>query len=108
LNRGELYRVYKASKSDPKKSRVFCIVSRQVLIDSKFSTVICAPVYSNCAGISTQVKVGVEEGLKHASCIACDELVSLSKNVLTNYIGKLTAEKINELNKALCIATGVL
>jgi mRNA interferase MazF len=52
--------------------------------------------------------VGVEEGLKHTSCIACDELVSLPKNMLTNYVGKLAAEKINELNKALCIATGVL
>jgi mRNA interferase MazF len=78
------------------------------LIDSKFSIAICAPVYSNCTGISTQVKVGVEEGLKHTSCIACDELVSLPKNMLTNYVGKLAAEKINELNKALCIATGVL
>ena len=33
MNRGELYCVYKGSKRDPKRGRVFCIVSRQVLID---------------------------------------------------------------------------
>ena len=108
MNRGELYRVYKGSKRDPKRSRVFCIVSRQVLIDSRFSTVICAPVYSNFSGISTQVKVGLEEGLKHTSCIACDELISLPKNILTNFIGKLSSEKVNELNKSLCITIGIL
>jgi len=32
LNRGELYRVYKGSKHDPKKYRIFVVVSRQVFI----------------------------------------------------------------------------
>jgi len=108
LTRGELYRVYKGSKQDPKKSRVFCIVSRQVLIDSKYSTVICAPIYSNFSSISTQVKIGVEEGLKHICCIACDELISLQKSKLTNFIGKLNDKKLIEVNKALCIALGIL
>jgi mRNA interferase MazF len=104
LNRGELYRVYKGSKIDPKKYRVFVVVSRQVVIDSKFSTVICAPVYSNYNGISTQIPVGIQEGLKHNSCICCDELVSIPKSALTNYIGVLSEEKMIELNKALKIA----
>jgi len=108
LNRGELYRVYKGSIRDPKKSRVFCIVSRQVLIDSRFSTVICAPVYSNFTGLSTQVKVGVEQGLKHVCCIACDELMSLPKSKMTHFIGKLDRVKEHELDKALSIATGIL
>jgi len=46
MNRGELYRVYKPG-NDPKPYRTFVIVSRQVLIDSKFSTVICAPVFTD-------------------------------------------------------------
>ena len=107
MNRGDLFRVYKGLKRDPKKNRVFCVVSRQVLIDSKFSTVMCAPIYSNYSGISTQLQVGIDEGLKHTSCIACDELISLPKNVLTNYIGKLNEDRIPELNNALCIALGI-
>ncbi|MBN1410110.1 MAG: type II toxin-antitoxin system PemK/MazF family toxin [Spirochaetales bacterium] len=107
MTRGELYRVYRGSKHDTKNFRVFAVVSRQVLIDSKFSTVICAPVYSNYSGISTQVPVGIEEGLKHHNCIHCDELISIPKTVLTNYIGFLPADKIEMINNALMIALGL-
>ena len=77
MNRGELYRVPHPSKADPKRSRVFVIVSRQAVIDSRFSTVVCAPVYSAFHGLPSQVEIGIEEGMKHQSSIHCDELVSL-------------------------------
>ena len=83
---------------------MFVIVSRQVLLDSRFSTVICAPVYSAYEGLSTQVIVGIDEGLKHDSGIHCDELISLPKSVLTNYVGKLSSEKLHLLDIALKIA----
>jgi mRNA interferase MazF len=82
-------------------------VSRQILIDSRFSTVTCAPVYSVNEGLSTQVPVGVAEGLKHESSVHCDELVSLPKSVLTNFVGTLPPAKIEELNQALRIALDV-
>ncbi len=104
MRRGELYRVEHPSARDPKKSRVFVIVSRQVLADSRFSTVICAPVYSACDGLTTQVPVGIEEGLKHDSCIHCDELVSLPKSVLTNFVGTLSPGKLDALKMSLRIA----
>jgi mRNA interferase MazF len=101
VRRGELYRVKRPSSQDPKKFRVFVIVSRQVLIDSRFSTLICAPIYTSYENLSTQVPVGIDEGLKHESSIHCDELVSLPKSVLTNFISKLPDEKIRLLDKAL-------
>ena len=104
MKRGELYRVQKPSSNDPKKFRVFVTVSRQILIDSRFSTVICAPIYSKYDGLSTQVPVGVREGLKHHSSIHCDELISLPKSSLTNFVGSLTSQKIIELDKSLKIA----
>jgi mRNA interferase MazF len=104
VKRGELYRVAHPSARDPKKFRVFVIASRQVLIDSRFSTVICAPVYTAYDGLATQVPIGADEGLKHESSIHCDELVSLSKSVLTNFIGALSSQKIRALNQALRIA----
>jgi len=107
MRRGELYRVFKGSPHDPRKFRVFVIVSRQVLIDSKFSTLICAPIYSSFDGLSTQVKVGIEEGLKHESSIHCDELVSIPKSGLSHYIGSLSEEKILQLDDALKIALGL-
>jgi mRNA interferase MazF len=104
VKRGELYRVYKGSKIDPKEFRVFVIVSRQVLLESKYSTVTCVPVYSVHNGLSTQVEVSINEGLKHNSSIHCDELISIPKSMLTDFIGLLSDEKIIELNRALKIA----
>jgi mRNA interferase MazF len=80
------------------------IVSRQVLIASRFSTVVCAPIFSIGEGLSTQVAVGTDEGVKHESWIMCDNLVSLRKSDLTNYIGSLAPAKIAELNRALKMA----
>ena len=104
MNRGDMYRVAKPSARDPKRFRVFVVVSRQVLIDSKFSTVICAPVYSAHHGLSTQVAVGPDEGLRHESSIHCDELVSLPKSLLTNFVAQLPPSKIAPLERALVAA----
>ncbi len=82
MRRGELYLVRKPGSNDPKKPRIFPVVSRQWLVHSKFSTVVCAPGYSRHDRLSTQVGIGVDEGLKHESSIHC-ELVSLPKTVLT-------------------------
>ena len=104
MRRGELYRVRKPGSRDPKKCRVFVVVSRQVLIDSRFATVICAPVYSSCEGLSTQVPLGIEDGLKQECSIHCDELVSLLKVNLQDYVGMLSPGKRRDLNRALCVA----
>jgi mRNA interferase MazF len=104
MKRGEMYRVFKPNDRDPKKSRVFVVVSRQVLLESNFSTVICAPVYSAFHGLASQVPIGVAEGLKHDSSIHCDELVSLPKSLLSNYVGILPPAKMEALNYALAIA----
>jgi mRNA interferase MazF len=107
MRRGELYRVYKAAARDPRRYRVFVVVSRQTLLDSRFSTAMCAPVYSSFDGLSTQVPVGVDEGLKHASSIHCDELISIPKSSLTSYIGTLSSDKLAALHWALAIAVGI-
>lgn len=95
------------TSTDPRSQRVFVVVSRQVLIDSKFSTSICAPVYSKHDGLSTQVSVGVSEGLKHESSIHCDELLSLPKSRLTQFVGRLNQQKRMELDRALITALGL-
>lgn len=104
MTRGEFYLVKKPNSSDPKKQRVFVVVSRQLLIDSGFSSVICAPVYSRHDGLVTQVPVGVSEGLKSPSSIHCDELVSIPKVLLTHYIGKLSGHHLLLLESALAFA----
>jgi mRNA interferase MazF len=103
MRRGELYRVYQPP-GDTKQYRVFVIVSRQALIDTRFPKVICAPVYTNGSGLSTQVSVGPNEGLKHESWILCDDLTTILKSALTQYVGTLSGEKLVELDHALSMA----
>jgi mRNA interferase MazF len=82
-------------------------VSRQPLIDSKYSTVICAPVFTQRHDLPTQVALSIAEGLKHESAIQCDGLMSLEKSRLTDFVGELAPDKLRELDNALIIALGV-
>ncbi len=68
MKRGEIYRVVKPPGNDPQQYRYFVVVSRNARITSKFSTVNCAPIYS-MIGLSTQVTVGIAEGLKIAAVL---------------------------------------
>ena len=107
MRRGELYRVRKPG-GDVRRARVFVVVSRQALIDSRFGTVVCAPVYSEGEGLSTQVPVGAGQGLKRDSWIMCDNLVSLQKAQLSDYVGSLDGQLAAEMNRALRSALGLL
>jgi mRNA interferase MazF len=107
MQRGEIYRVTKPPGDDPKQLRCFVVVSRTALIESRVSTVICAPIYTMHDGLATQVAVGGAEGLKHDSGIHCDALVSIPKSMLTQYAGKLTATKLAEVNQALTLALDI-
>ncbi|MBP6014121.1 MAG: type II toxin-antitoxin system PemK/MazF family toxin [Alphaproteobacteria bacterium] len=106
MKRGELYRV-RRPPGDPKPARAFVVVSRQPLVDSNFSTVICAPIFSERLGLPTQVSVGAPEGLKHDSAILCDSLISIEKSRLTDFVGELSQTKLRELDLALASALGI-
>ncbi len=104
MKRGDLYRVAGPPGGDPRKHRIFVVVSRSTLIASRFSTIICAPIYTVHDGLSTQVQVDIEDGVAHPSSIHCDALVSLPKSALSHYLGTLSPEKLSALNDALRVA----
>jgi mRNA interferase MazF len=106
MKRGELYRVRRPDE-DPKRSRIYAVVSRDALIATRYASVICAPVFSQRGGHTTEVEIGVEEGLKHPSAIQCDSLASLPKSRLTDYVGMLGPAKLADLRRALRIALDV-
>jgi mRNA interferase MazF len=106
MRRGELYRLRRPA-GDPKPARVFAVVSRKPLIDSTYSTVICAPVLTNSHGLPTQVPMSTSEGLKHECAIQCDGLISVEKSRLTDYVGELPPDKLRALDKALLVALGI-
>jgi mRNA interferase MazF len=69
VKRRDLFRVRRPRGGDPKASRALVVVSRQALIDSRFSTVVCAPVYTRRDALATQVDLGLDDGLTHESII---------------------------------------
>lgn len=104
MRRGEIYLVKRPGKRDLKRRRPFVVVSRQVLIDSAYASVICAPVYSSRIGLSSQVEIGVDEGMKQPCAVHCDGLVSVAKADLTDFLGLLDDQKLDELDRALRVA----
>jgi mRNA interferase MazF len=102
--RGEIYHVSPAPGNDPKRARCVVVVSRQTLCDSKADKVVCAAINTNEDGRSTEVAVGISEGLKHESVVNCDQLLLVPKSALTHYVGSLARRKAAELNHALLVA----
>jgi mRNA interferase MazF len=86
---------------------VYLVVSRQELLDSKYSTAVCVPVYSALAGLETEVPVGPTEGLKHDSCLRCDEVTSVPKAALQHFVGSLSQGRFRELDLALIRALDI-
>ena len=108
LARGEIYLVSPPPGKDPKRARALVVVSRETLCDSKADKVICAPINTEADGRSTEVPLGVEDGLKHNSVTNCDQLVLVEKSKLTNYIGSLSSKKLANLRDALRIALDIV
>src|SRR5579863_30204 len=100
VKRGELYLVYKPG-GDSKQYRTFVLVSRQALIDSRFPSVVCAPVMTEGQGLATQLGIGIDEGMKHDSWVHCDDLRSIRKSELTRYIGAIAPGEMRKLDYAL-------
>jgi mRNA interferase MazF len=107
IARGDVYLVSPPPGKDPKRARSLVVVSRQTLCDSKADKVICAPINTNADGRSTEVPVGTDEGLKHASVINCDQLILVHKSALTDYRGALSGEKLRRLRDALRVALAI-
>jgi mRNA interferase MazF len=103
MRRGELY-LGSPPDDDPRRQRVYLVVSREELVASRYSKVICAPVYSQRGGLPTEVSVGEADGLKVASAIRCDELTSVPRDWLRRHVGTLAPTKMRQVAGAMAIA----
>lgn len=65
---------------------------------------ICAPVYGEVLGLTTEVVLEPEDGLPRTSAIRCDFLTLMFKSRLTQFVSTLSATKLTELNRALAHA----
>lgn len=72
-------------------------------------TVIVASITSKVnekARIPTHCSVGVENGLAISSIILLEQLRTIDKKRLGDYIGRLTEKQLRSFNKALAISVG--
>ena len=105
MKRGEVYRTRERVPERGGKPGFYVVVSRAFIADHEdISTVICAPVYSEVLGLSTEVILGPEDGLPKTSAIRCDFLTLMFKTKLTHFVGTLSFAKMHALNNALASA----
>jgi mRNA interferase MazF len=104
VTRGEIYRTAGRAPERGGKPGFYVVVSRSFIAENDVSTVVCAPVYSQVLGLSTEVVVGPEEGLPRVSSVRCDFLALMFKRKLTTFVAALPPRKLAELNGALAVA----
>jgi mRNA interferase MazF len=83
--------------------RPVLVATRQVAIPV-LSAVTVAMVTSNVRGIDSEVSLGPEHGLAHASVANCDNLFTIPKSRLIARLGSLRAEDAGQLDDALRFA----
>ena len=104
MTRGEIYRTGERVPERGDKPGFYVVVSRPFIAENDdVSTVVCAPVYSQVLGLSTEIVVGPEEGLPRVSSVRCDFLALMFKRKLTTFVASLPPRKLAELNRALAI-----
>ena len=102
VNRGE---VWQFSFPSPNKRRPVLISTRQEII-SHLHSVTVAPIITAIRGIPSEVVIGPECGLKAASAINLDNLVTVPKAGLRSFVGTVPSTVLTELREALLFALG--
>ncbi|MEV0792376.1 type II toxin-antitoxin system PemK/MazF family toxin [Kribbella sp. NPDC050459] len=85
------------------KPRPVVVLTRE-LIRPRLTNVTVAPITSTIRGLSTEVRVGPENGLDHASAISCDNIQTIPKSQLGRLIGHLHPDQEPALAEAINLA----
>ncbi len=105
MRRGEIYRTRERIPERGGKPGFYVVVSRTFIAEHEdVSTVVCAPIYSDVLGLTTEVVLGPADGLPRTCAIRCDFLTLMFKPKLTHFIATLSPARITELNRALAHA----
>ena len=97
MTRGEIYRTRERLAERGGKPGFYVVVSRAFVADNDdVSTVICAPVYSQVLGLSTEIVLGSEDGLPRTSSVRCDFLTLMFKSRLTDFVATLAPAKVRD------------
>ena len=87
----------------PDKTRPALVLARSKVI-AHLSVVTVAPITRVIRGIATELSLGVAEGLKTDSVAKLDNLQTVRKDRLGQYIGHVDAKRKGEIRDALLFA----
>jgi mRNA interferase MazF len=90
---------------EPDRRRPVVVLSRESIVEL-LHTVLVASITSTIRGAPSEVRVGVEEGLKRDSVMPLDHEHTVEKARLERRPGGLEPNKMREVCRALAIATG--
>lgn len=89
----------------PDKRRPVLVLTRPEVIPL-LHTVMVAPVTSTRRGAPSEVNVGIDEGLKHDSAVNLDHIQTVEQDRLVGFVGTLSPAKMQQVCRALGVATG--
>jgi len=107
--RGEIYLVNLPSKPKDVKNRPALVVSLDVR-NKLASDIIVVPLSTTLRSAPTHVLLQKGEGgLSKASMAKCEQITTIDKSLLIRgpFAGRISDEKMNEIEKAIMIAIGV-
>lgn len=102
INRGEIWQF---SFPRPVHRRHVLVLTRQDII-SHLHNVTVAPITTTIRGIPTEVVIGPEYGLKTASAINLDNLVTVPKDGLRAFVGTVSPAIMMAIHEAILFALG--
>lgn len=82
------------------KSRPVLILTREI-VRPHLTRVTVAPITSTIRGLSTEVPVGVANGLNQDSVVSCDNILTVPTSALGRHVGYLLPRQEAELAEAI-------
>jgi mRNA interferase MazF len=89
----------------PDKRRPVLVLSRAKALQH-LRTATVAPITSTIHGLPSEVRVGVDDGLKHESVANLDHVITVSQQDLRAYVGHLDEQRMRAVCAAIEIALG--
>ena len=85
------------------KTRPALVLTRDAA-RAAMTKVTVAPITTTVKGLSSEVRVGPENGLDHDCAVALDNVITVPRNLLGRTVGFLTAEQEAQLARAVVMA----
>lgn len=89
----------------PDKRRPVLVLSRQKALDL-LRTATVAPITSAIRGLPSEIRLGVEHGLKGESVANLDHIITVPQAELQRFVGHLDEKRMREVCAAINVALG--